>query len=55
MLDNVAMWTLYADGWVAGFDYEGQYVLSLSPDEAEELNVRPARNAWTSWSARGRL
>ena len=51
MLDNVATWTLYADGWVCGLDDEGRYIVSLSPDEAEELGVRPARNAWTSWRA----
>ena len=43
MLDTVATWTTMADGWVIGHDADGRYVVSLSPDEADEMGVRGER------------
>ncbi len=40
MLDRVETWEQFADGWWAGYDADGAYVVSLSPEEAEELGVR---------------
>lgn len=37
MLEQVATFTLMADGWLNGHDKDGNYVVTLSPDDALDL------------------